>query len=131
MLVKKFTFKTHFKKELDIKQINFIATQLKAKGKSDDEIKQITCNFLGDFVKGLNPKSKQKKTAQDTLENVVAIFGKLSSAADPIRTTALALSEPGVKDYVLKHYEYDFEQHYCFKEVQQCCLFWNRSFQLE
>jgi len=95
--------KTNFKKELDIKQINFIATQLKAKGKSDDEIKQITCNFLGDFVKGLNPKSKQKKTAQDTLENVVAIFGKLSSAADPVRTTALALSEPGVKDYILKH----------------------------
>ena len=96
--------KTNFKKELPIKEINFIAAKLKAEGKNNDQIKQIACNFLGDFVKGLNPKSKQKKTAQDTIENIVAIMKyKLAGSPDIIKSTALALSEPGVKDYMLTH----------------------------
>ena len=96
--------KTNFKKELPIKEINFIAAKLKAEGKNNDQIKQIACNFLGDFVKGLNPKSKQKKTAQDTIENIVAIMKyKLAGSPDIIKSTALALSDPGVKDYMLTH----------------------------
>ena len=96
--------KTNFKKELPIKEINFIATKLKAEGKNNDQIKQIACNFLGDFVKGLNPKSKQKKTVQDTVENIVAITKyKLVDSPDIVKSTALALSDPGVKNYILNN----------------------------
>ncbi|MBR6062475.1 MAG: hypothetical protein IKP67_10400 [Spirochaetales bacterium] len=96
--------KTNFKKELPIKEINIIASKLKAEGKNNDQIKQIACNFLGDFVKGLNPKSKQNKAAQDTIENIAAIMKyKLADSSDIIKSTALALSDPGVKDYILNN----------------------------
>ncbi len=95
----RFLIMNSFKTKLDIEMLNDLAECLKNKGLSSVKTYNAMLNPIVTFVKGVNPKSKQKN--QDSLENIAALIATFFDAEKIVNTIGMALQDKTVKSYIL------------------------------